>query len=78
MSDSDIPIPNTGSFHMLESVTLRSNLPSDLTFTGEDGPLLTLTSDGRMVLGPGLSEDAATQRVAAILKEKYEGMMQCR
>ena len=53
--------------------------PADLVFTRPDSqPLLTLTPDGKLIIGPGLSEDEATQRVAAMLKEKFEGMMQCR
>ena len=39
---------------------------------GEDAQiLLTLTHDGRLVLGPGISKERATREVAELLVREY-------
>jgi len=55
------------------SVTL--DIRANFSFYGFDSRLLmTLTPDGKLILGPGLSADEATQEVAKLLKLKYEEM----
>lgn len=57
------------------------DFPASITFTPTDTALtfyggdtrtwLTISCDGLMTIGPGLSEDEATQRVAKMLAENY-------
>ena len=40
---------------------------------GQDSQIyLTLTQDGRLVLGPGISQERATQEVAKMLVKEYQ------
>jgi hypothetical protein len=44
----------------------------NIYFYGEDAQvMITLTHDGRMVLGPGISKQKATQEIAAMLLREY-------
>ena len=48
---------------------------SALTFYGGDTKVwLTISSDGVMTVGPDLSEEEATQRVAKMLAERYSAL----
>jgi hypothetical protein len=47
----------------------------NVTFSGGDGgggTILTITRDGRLLIGPGMSMDDATQQAAALLVKYYE------
>jgi hypothetical protein len=47
-----------------------------MTLRSEGGVVLTITSDGRLLPGPGLSVDDATQQAAALLVKHYEAAVQ--
>jgi hypothetical protein len=45
---------------------------NNIYFSGNDAQvMLTLTHDGRMILGPGISKQKATQEIAAMLVREY-------
>lgn len=46
--------------------------PASFTLTSERGTVLTITGEGKIVLGPGLSTDEATQEAARILALHFE------
>jgi hypothetical protein len=66
----DEPVP-----HIHEEDLTVYQYPMHFRFAGMDEgfdtPVLTITPDGRLELGPGLSEDEATQKVARLLLEMY-------
>jgi hypothetical protein len=46
---------------------------NNIYFHGADAQvMLTLTHDGRMILGPGISKQKATQEIAAMLVKEYQ------
>ncbi|WP_192258636.1 hypothetical protein [Mesorhizobium caraganae] len=56
------------------SITFTPIAPA-LTFHGGDTKVwLTISADGVMTVGPGLFEDEATQRVAALLAHNYSAL----
>lgn len=59
---------------LASSITFTPNAPA-LTFYGGDNRVwLTISADGFITVGSGLSEDEATQRVAAMLAEAYSAL----
>jgi len=55
-----------------EKITLKPIVVPEYVINDSEGKtFLTITSDGRMLIGDGLSEDEATQRVAKMLAQKF-------
>jgi hypothetical protein len=47
-------------------------IPIDVTFTASNSqPMLIIKADGKLEIGPGLSQDEATQQTAKMLAEHY-------
>ena len=70
LPDDLTPAPADGQFanRQPDQIVFRASNPDNQV-------LLTITADGRMLIGPGLSMDDATQQAAAMLATHFQRAM---